>query len=219
MVRIESLARAIAPDRAIEQGDGGTAIMEEERRLAALLAGDGAATGYRLWTNRQCLVTTRRFAAMPGFAAAAAASEARGWPVFVRSTGGTTVAHRPGMLNVSRFECRNGAVDIGQRFEEFCAHIVRSLRSLGAEAAIGAVPFSHCDGRFNICRDGRKIGGTASAVRSRGGEIAMLCHATIWISGDVASDLDAIEALERDLGRFLSYRRSAHASLNALQPA
>lgn len=78
---------------------------------------------------------------------------------------------------------------------------------------MGWVPFSHCDGRFNITVAGRKIGGTASLVRRRGDTVAMLAHASIWIAGDVIGDLEAVERFERDIGYGVAYDRRAHASI------
>lgn len=211
---VGALAAAIAAGALIEEGGGRDAIEADAERLAVLLNGDAGARGLRLWTNRQCLVTTRRIAAMPSFARAAAASAARGWPVFVRTSGGTTVAHRPGTLNVSVFDAwTDDGRDVTKSFEGFCGQLVAVLRSAGIDADLGWVPFSHCDGRFNLAVAGRKIGGTASLVRRRGTTVAMLAHASIWIEGDVTVDLQAVERFERDMGLGVVYDRRAHASI------
>lgn len=218
MPLMERLAAAIAPGHAIEAGDGAAAIAEDVRRLDALLAGDDSASGHRLWTNSRCLVTTRRFAAMPDFPAAAAASAARGWPVHVRSSGGTTVVHRPGMLNVSRFErwSDEADYDCDGAFQRFCEELVGSLGAIGVQAKIGSVPFSHCDGRRNLTVHGRKIAGTACLVRRRNAWSVILSHAAVWISGDIATDLQAISRFERDLRLDGVYSPQAHSSLQAI---
>lgn len=211
---IGALAAAIAPGVPVEEGQGQVAIDRDAQRLDALLDGDATASGLRLWTNSRCLVTTRRHAAAQRFAQAAAASAGDGWPVCVRSSGGTTVAHRPGMLNISHFASWKGEeCDVTRRFERFCGTLVEGLRSVGVEAETGWVPFSHCDGRFNVVAAGRKIGGTASLVRRRGTTAAMLSHATIWLDGAVEDDLNAIERFERDLGCEVAYAAQAHATL------
>lgn len=211
---VETLAAALSSGTAIEAGQGREAIDADADRLADLLNGDAAARGLRLWTNIRCLVTTRRFAALPTFAGAAAASAVRGWPVHVRTSGGTTVAHRPGMLNVSAFDAWiDDGRDVTKAFERFCDRLVAALRSVGVDAGMGWVPFSHCDGRFNLTVAGRKIGGTASLVRRRGATVAMLAHASIWVEGDVTSDLEAVERFERDIGCGAEYTRCAHASI------
>jgi len=105
----------------------------------------------RLWTNPRCLVTARRFAAMPGFCKAAAASARAGWPVYVRPSGGTTVAHRPGTLNASHLEAwLSEGDDAIRRFRLFCEHLATSVRSLGVPPYLSRVADSHCDGSFNL---------------------------------------------------------------------
>jgi lipoate-protein ligase A len=211
---LEKLAAAIAPGLPIERGNGAAVIDEDFHRLDRLLLQAEERQAARLWTNRRCLVTTRRFAAMPGFDAAAAASAARGWPVFVRASGGTTVVHRPGMLNVSRFEIwRRDEIDTVVRFRHFCDRLARALRSLGLAAGTGPIVRSYCDGRFNIVVDGRKIAGTASLFRQRQGWAGLLSHATIWIDGDLSADVGAIVDFERELGLAADYAHDAHASV------
>ncbi len=214
---IEQLAAAIAPGAAIERGDGQAAIEADARRLDALLAGETRARGLRLWTNSQCLVTTRRFAALPGFAAAAARSANRGWPVHVRASGGTTVVHRAGILNVSRCEdwdCGEG--DISARFRSFCEGLASALAALGFAARLGNVARSYCDGRFNIVVGERKVAGTASLVRSTGGRVGLLAHASIWVSGDLDADIAAIANFEDMLGICGGYALTAHATLRQI---
>lgn len=211
---VSRLAMAIADDVPVECGDGRTAIDADAVRLDALLRGDASAGGWRLWTNRPCLVTTRRFAAMPRFADAALESACRGWPVFVRPSGGTTVAHRPGTLNASHFQSwRGDSDDAIRRFRIFCEHLATSICSLGVRACLGRVDRSHCDGRFNLVSAGRKLAGTASLVRRKGDYIGLLCHASIWAEGDIAADVRAIERFEAALELDTSYSENVHATL------
>ncbi len=214
---IEQLAAAIAPGAVVERGDGQAAIEADSRRLDALLAGEARACGMRLWTNSQCLVTTRRFAALPGFAAAAARSAGRGWPVHVRASGGTTVAHRPGILNVSRYEGWHRADgDIAARFRSFCEELASSLAALGFAARLGHVERSYCDGRFNLVVAERKVAGTASLVRSVGERVGLLSHASLWVAGDLDADIAAIASFEDMLGFCGGYELAAHATLRQI---
>lgn len=190
--------------------------MEDERQLDALLGDGRAAESVRLWTNSRCLATTRRFARMEGFAEAAAASRARGWPVFVRTSGGTTVVHRPGVLNFSLHEIAPiGAVDINAGFERFTHRLIAAFAAIGVAAETGWVAGSYCDGRFNIVCGGQKIAGTACLVRKRGGWVGVLAHAAITIEGDTHADLAAITAFERGLGLDIRYVPEAHTNLAA----
>lgn len=211
---VSRLAIAIADDVPVECGDGRTAIDADAVRLDALLRGDASAGGWRLWTNRPCLVTTRRFAAMPRFADAALASARQGWPVFVRPSGGTTVAHRPGTLNASHFQSwRGDGDDAIRRFRIFCEHLVTSIGAVGISAYLGPVDRSYCDGRFNLVSEGQKLAGTASLVRLSGGNVGLLSHASIWVTGEIAADIEAIERFERALGLQASYSHNVHMTL------
>ncbi|BBE32530.1 lipoate--protein ligase family protein [Sphingosinicella microcystinivorans] len=211
-----ALARALAPDAPIAHGNGEAAIVEDERRLDALLGDQRTAEHARLWTNNRCLVTTRRFARMDRFAEAAAASSARGWPVFVRASGGTTVVHRPGILNFSLYDIApNGTVDINTHFERFTRRLTAGFAAIGVAAETGWVAGSYCDGRFNIVSAGQKIAGTACLVRKRGGWLGVLAHAAISIDGDTRADLAAITEFERALGLDVPYAPEAHTTLTA----
>ncbi|WP_374525285.1 biotin/lipoate A/B protein ligase family protein [Sphingopyxis sp.] len=210
------LAHALAPGTPVERGDGEAAVTEDERQLNALLAAQRGAEHARLWTNSRCLVTTRRFARMEGFADAAATSRARGWPVFVRTSGGTTVVHRPGILNFSLYEIAPvGAVDINACFQRFTERLIIGFAAIGVSAETGWVKGSYCDGRFNIVSGRKKIAGTACLVRKSGGWFGVLAHAAINIEGDTQADLAAITAFERGLGLDIPYAPASHTNLVA----
>ncbi|HMO75956.1 MAG TPA: hypothetical protein PKD99_06195 [Sphingopyxis sp.] len=217
---LAALAAAIAPGGRIERGTGAAAIGADSARLEEMLAREGEAAELRLWTNRQCLVTTRRFARLDRFEAAAAASAARGWPVFVRASGGTTVVHRPGILNVSLLMVRRaGAVDIDRGYAGLGRRLVAALAALGVAARVGPVPGSYCDGRHNIVAGARKVAGTACLLRPAGARIGLLAHAAVTVTGDVFGDVAAVACFEADLGLRPAYDAAAHASLAELMRA
>lgn len=211
---VHRVAEAIASGIKVETGDGSAAIETDSQRLDALLRDGDSARGWRLWTNSHCLVTTRRFAATPRFADAALASTRRGWPVFVRASGGTTVVHRPGILNASYFEeWRGDGGEVTRRFRTFCEHLAASIRSVGVSTCLGHVHGSYCDGSLNLVSGGQKLAGTASLVRRRGDCIGLLSHASIWVTGQVAVDVKAIERFEAELGFQPSYSEDVHTTL------
>jgi lipoate-protein ligase A len=213
---LDALAHALAPNAPIARGSGEAAIAEDEQRLGALLSEGRAGERVRLWTNSRCLVTTRRFSRMETFAGAAAASDACGWPVFVRASGGTTVVHRSGILNFSLYEIAlTGTVDINARFERFTHRLIAGFAAIGVAAETGWVAGSYCDGRFNIVSGGQKIAGTACLVRKRGGWLGVLAHAVICIDGNPRADLAAITEFERALGLDIPYAAAAHTTLAA----
>jgi lipoate-protein ligase A len=213
---LDALAHALAPNVPVARGSGEAAIAEDEQRLDALFGEGRAVECARLWTNSRCLVTTRQFACMESFAEAAVASDARGWPVFVRTSGGTTVVHRPGILNFSVYDVGAAdAIDITSRFERFTHRLIAGFAAVGVAAEAGRVAGSYCDGRFNIVSGGQKIAGTACLVRKRGGWVGTLAHASISIDGDPHVDLAAITAFERALGLDIPYAPASHTTLAA----
>ncbi len=211
---LRQLAAAIAPGVPIEHGMGDAAIARDGALLAEVMAGAAVGPTIRLWTNRQCLVTTRRFAAHPRFAQARAISAAAGWPVYVRSSGGTTVAHRPGILNVSlAMRAPHDVMDVARSYEPLVTRLIHAFRNLGLETATGACRGSYCDGTFNVTSGGRKIAGTASAIRRAGTNIFWLSHAVIWVEGDPAADIAAVTRFEQALGYRQAYDPAAHTTL------
>lgn len=214
---IERVAALIAPGVPIEQGEGQEAILQDSHILEQLLnAGDDRAT-IRLWNNRQCLITTRPIARREGFAAASEQAERAGWPVYIRHSGGATVVHRRGILNVSLFRAGKGSPPpIEAPYEELIRRIATALKTLGIAVSSGSLPGSYCDGRFNILASGRKIAGTAchSRIGSRG--YAQLAHASLVVEGDIAGDIEAISDFEQAIGIRSYYSADAHATLCAL---
>ncbi|MEZ5707936.1 MAG: hypothetical protein R3E02_00950 [Blastomonas sp.] len=216
---LERLAEALAPGHRIETGHGQPAIDGDQALIRRAATSDAATPSIRLWTNRRCLVTVRAMARLPGFDEAQRASAAHGWPVYVRQTGGTTVAHRPGILNLS-WARRAGAgpARIEHCFEEPMRWIVHAAGRLGYELDVGAAPGSYCDGRHNLCHHGRKLAGTAAAIRLIHGQRVLFFHASITITGDPAQDVAAIARFERSLGLPGDYRPEQHVALADIQP-
>ena len=212
---VRALAGAIAPLAPIEAGDGDAAIRRDDDLLAGLLASQATPSHIRLWTNSQCLVTPRTMASKPGFAEAQAAALAAGWPVRLRESGGTTVVHRPGILNVSLlFAVAADQAVIEAAYGRLADRILPALAVLKvADADVGAVPGSYCDGRFNIRIGGRKLAGTACRIRRTTGRAAVLAHASIVVEGDPASDLAAITAFETGIGLAADYRLDSLCTL------
>ncbi|CAN7586681.1 lipoyl protein ligase domain-containing protein [Brucella pseudogrignonensis] len=56
---------------------------------------------WMLWQTPPCIVVPRSHANYHNFEQAIAASEARGWPVFLRDTGGGAVVQGPDVINLS----------------------------------------------------------------------------------------------------------------------
>ena len=167
---------------------------------------------YRVWANTQCLVVTRREERLPTFAAAAHASAARGWPVVVRDSGGTTVPHAPGTLLLTLLLPRRRTEDTpisepraDEVFTLLCEPVIEAMARLGVTATYGAVPNSFCDGRFNLVVDNRKIAGTAQ--RWRGGlprypvrDGFIMAHLALYVDADMHVATHAVNNFLADAG-------------------
>ena len=159
-----------------------------------------------LWTQSACLVTTPAIARDPSFAMAAARSAQRGWPVFKRLSGGTTVFHGDDTLCVSLLQpCPAGGPVTDAGYRSLTTLLVNALASLGIRATTGPVPEAPCDGRFNVVARGRKLAGTAMRVRTVHGRPVLLAHAVLLVGGG-GNGLTAVRAFESDLGQPRAYR-------------
>jgi octanoyl-[GcvH]:protein N-octanoyltransferase len=211
---VRRLARAISPGTPIENCSGQRAIDEEDAlidRVAALPSGSSC---LRIWENRNCLVTTRPVARRAGFAQAAGASARSGWPVHVRSSGGSTVIHRPGILNISlAVAAGNQPVQPDASYKGLIKLLQAGFQKLHVEPLIGPIAGAYCDGNYNLCLNGQKIAGTASRIVRRHSQIAYICHASIAIYGSPERDICLIKNFEKGVGLENAYTMSSHATL------
>jgi octanoyl-[GcvH]:protein N-octanoyltransferase len=182
-------------------------------KLALEVAGQSARSPslpsplFRIWVNEPCLVTTRREARLPRFEAAAQAARARGWPVFVRDSGGTTIPHLRESLHLSLLLPRIQGDEPGtdRVYTFLCEPVREALALLGVEAGYGVVPNSFCDGRFNLVAQGRKVAGTSQ--RWKGGipghpvgKGFILAHMTLFVGGNMAHATGQVNRFLREAG-------------------
>jgi lipoate-protein ligase A len=162
-----------------------------------------------LWTTERALVLPSGTGALPGFGLARDAALAWGWPVHIRSTGGSATPQGPGVLNLSmalRLPCAPPP-SIAGCYGLICAPIVGALAALGVEAKLGPVPGSFCDGAYNVTVEGRKVAGTAqrwhrgSSVNGQPAPVTVLAHALILFDADIAKGVEAVREFEHALGR------------------
>lgn len=211
---VRRLAHAISADTAVEDGSGQQAIDDDDALLEKVAALPSGSSCLRIWENRNCLVTTRPIARRENFAESAELSARSGWPVHVRSSGGTTVIHRPGILNVS-LAVAGGAdrVHPNASYSDLSALLQTAFHKLHLEVFVGPVGGAYCDGNYNLCVDGRKIAGTASRIVRRKNQTAYICHASIVIYGSPERDISLIRKFERGVGLDHIYATSSHTSL------
>lgn len=211
------LVEAISPDTFLEISSGQAAIDYDNMLIEHLVDQPQGVRKLRIWENRNCLVTTKRMARQKWFAKAAEQSAKRGWPVYVRSTGGTTVVHRPGILNVSLSNVSKLTnVRPNDTYQELAKLLIGALEKMGIKATCGYVQNSYCDGRYNICFDGRKMAGTASRILRRNGKTLYLCHASLVIYGSVFLDVELVRQFESHAGTMSDIRLDRHISVKSV---
>jgi len=211
---VARVARAIAASSRLSSSDlvpRAEAVDRDRELLDDLISGALPSGFVRLWRQQRCIVVPGHFARRPGFEEAARRSADRGWPVRVRISGGTAVAQHPGILNISLFRC--GGPDMQQAYSTLVSLIACALGQFGLAVTAGPIVGASCDGRFNLCWRGRKLAGTAAALRIRGGRYFTLVHASLAIEADLAEDLAAVAAFETELGMEVAYRIDAHGSV------
>lgn len=194
-----------------------------EARLLDQVASGSRAYGCEIWATEQCLIAPQRVSRKPGFAVAVATLAARGWPVFLRNTGGDVTPQGPGIMNISiAFALPEGQPPTIERvFEVLCAPIFAALDDLGHQGRFGAVAESFCDGDYNVTVEGRKIAGTAQRwrrLRSLPGRRAVLAHALLLYDADLARGVEAVNSFRKICGETGEIRAGAHLNVSALRP-
>lgn len=211
---VRRLAHAISAETAVEACSGQRAIDDDDTLLEKVAALPSGSTRLRIWENHNCLVTTRPVAKRTEFADAAELSARSGWPVYVRSSGGSTVIHRPGILNISLVLCGGKRrVQPNESYTELTALLQNAFRKLQIEAFTGPIVGAYCDGNYNLCLNGRKIAGTASRIIHRQNQTAYICHASIAVYGSPERDISLIRAFERRVGLDNVYATDSHITL------
>lgn len=206
----------VFPAALCDLGQSTGKIERDEQMLDALMRAETPSTRLRLWDNHRCLVTSRRIAKLPLAGAACVASEARGWPVSVRASGGTTVAHGPGNLNVSWFHVSSEPHALKSGFDNLCSLIVRAAALIGIPLAVGRHTGAYCAGSHDIGWDGQKVAGTAGIARRLGATHGSVFHASIAVSSDARAEFEAIQSFEQQAGLPglpVSYELGRHTTL------
>jgi lipoate-protein ligase A len=176
------------------------------------------------WESAPALVVSPSDRQLPRFANAANASAADGWPVTVRSSGGSAVPVGPGILCVAVLNSWIGTPPaLAQSYEAICNPIVAALAEFGLVPSVGPAAGSFCDGKFNVLINGQKIAGTAQRRTARADGGAVLSHAVVIIDADPKRLTSVVEKFyERagsdrrfDANAVTSLRRSAGAQSRA----
>lgn len=102
---------------------------------------------------------------LPDLPAALGWARAQGVPVYRRIGGGSLVYLDGRCLSFAHaVPCRDMAM-AATNFHALTRPVLEGLRSLGVEAHFGRVAGSYCEGPWDLVAGGRKIAGTAQAIR------------------------------------------------------
>lgn len=201
--------------------------LNAERQLLDQLCADASRdSALLLWQPQdQALVMPRRLSRLPGFEAAQAQLELRGWPLALRDTGGEPVPQSPAVLNVALAYVFPEQADERQRIESaylhLCGPMTRWLSALGLEPGIGDVPGSFCDGRFNVTLQQRKLAGTAQRWRRRpaDGRLVVLAHAAVLMENQRHLMVELVNDFYRLCQIEQTCRADSHIALDECLPA
>ena len=167
---------------------------------AELFAADGPQVA--VWASDAVgLVCPRAYRTRVSFEEACAQSEAAGWPVHLRRTGGGTVPQGPGVDNLALvFDAPKGFT-IEDGYKLICGIIQAGFGAAGQALCPGDTPGSFCDGAWNLSVDGQKMVGTAQRWRPvGGGRQRVLAHALILSDDGYVDGSHAVAAFHRTLG-------------------
>lgn len=196
---------------------------EMERALLEGAVQRGAGCSWSVWRTHQALIVPSLTANAAGFHTASSEMASRGWPVFIRDTGGDVTPQSPGMVNVSSAFVvkRTPDISIRETYERFCAPLLAFLGTLGLNAHLSSVEGAFCDGAFNIVINRRKLAGTAQRWRpaqTRDGcpGVAILAHAAIIADADIATSVAETNRFYRLCGLERTVDPARHVSTSAL---
>lgn len=168
-----------------------------------------------VWTTPQCLVVPRSLANRANFEAARTELRRAGWPIHVRSSGGSVVPLGPGIINVTLARPPSPEVaTIAMAYEHLCAPLLSWLEELGEPGAFGAVPGSFCDGSHNVIVRGLKVAGTAQ----RRGRSGVLMHLSLTVNADLEAGVEAVRKFNRALNHQEHVSAGSHLNLAEIIP-
>ena len=131
-------------------------------------AGSSGTVGWlRFYRPAPTVGFSSRDSRTPGYAAAAAAAREHGFSPVVRAPGGHAAAyHRSCLCFDIVVPDPAGRVDVVAQLEQWGHFVAQTLRSLGVDATVGALPDEYCPGRFSVQAGGAKVVGAAGRRRA-----------------------------------------------------
>ena len=181
----------------------------------------GAATTC-VWEPGASLVVPSTYQRYERFPMLCERFERRGWPVWVRRSGGGLVPQDRGVVNISlawrtQSDMASGTTEV---YRALCELLQDAASPFGIDLNAQAVGGSFCDGRFNLAMAGRKVAGTAQFwQRLSKTEHVVLAHACLMVRADLALLTLRANEFEGQLGSDRSYDKNAVANLLGNEPS
>lgn len=161
--------------------------LKQDEECLSKIRGSNISPNLRFWSSTSAVIASKRESRLPYFEKAANILYEKGWPVYVRSTGGAVCPLGPGILNLSlvnKFKFED-SLSVHALYLWFCSKLINSFSVFCTTGAIGSVPNCYCDGSYNVVVSGKKLIGTSQRclpISKDYKEIAALMHATILIN-------------------------------------
>ncbi|MBN2114698.1 MAG: lipoate--protein ligase family protein [Acidimicrobiia bacterium] len=127
------------------------------RALLEAAASGRAPESFRLFVPGRVLAFGTRDVTHPGYARAAAAARAQGFPPLERLAGGrAAVFHEETLAFAWAVPDPEPRHTIHDRYRALAALVVEALHTLGVDARVGEVPGEYCPGEYSVNYGGRR---------------------------------------------------------------
>lgn len=178
----------------------------------------------QFWTTTQSLIAPASINKQAQYSKACNEMHACGWPLVIRKTGGGATPQGPGILNVALAYAPDPKENptIHGVYDMFCTPLKQCLQNLGLDAYTASVPFSFCDGEYNIVVNNQKVMGTAqrwTRVRAVESRQVVFAHALILLDADLTACIEAVNRLLRICNIEQRVEVGSHANLQQLVAA
>lgn len=192
-----------------------------EDKLLTEVSGSRNHVAAGVWRMERCLVMPMKFGGIMNFNALSVESRSRGWPIYLRRTGGDLTPQHPGFFNFS-YAFRANAMSkrtVAGAYQFLCDPLLNWIATLvRKEPQLGATSDSFCDGDFNINLDGRKVAGTAQRWRSAreygaGEEFIVLGHAVVLASGPIDPCVEIVNWFRARTATGMAVKTESHTTL------
>lgn len=203
----------------IARREGVQPLAIEQRLLDRAAAGEPVSC---IWEPSASLVVPSTYLRYERFPMLCERYERRGWPVYLRRSGGGLVPQDRGVVNLSMAWRTSADMATGttQVYRALCQLLQDAVEPFDIDLQAQAVNGSFCDGRFNLAMGGRKVAGTAQYwQRLSKTEHVVLAHACLMVRADLALLTRRANEFEGQLGSDRRYEQNAIANLLGDEPS